>query len=261
MKVIELAGALTADAVKEIVHKEAAVVRVKRFFHPDACDNIAGNLLNSPLYGKYANAPKIGRVGRAFFETTVSNQALQDYFSQSREWLRMLRDACEPHQTPIDKVRLQLDESWDPGAHLGRIAGRTMYAGLIRVFDQGAFAEPHQDHLDWDAAQHEIYDDAYYPVQIAGNVYLHMPEVGGELALWSMSLSRTDYEARRIPGSYGVDAAGLGDPLVLTPEKGELILFNARNVHRVDAPQKGHRVSASCFIGYRTDGQPLSIWS
>jgi hypothetical protein len=251
MKVIELENTLTSDAIKQLVHKDAAVARVKNFYQVEACDYIAETLLNSSLYGKYANAPKIGRVGRAFFETTVSNEALLDYFSQSTTWLRLLRDACQPYQPPVDKLRLQIDECWDHGAHLGQLNGKKMYAGLIRVFDQGAFAEPHQDHLDWDAAAHEIYEDAYFPVQLASNVYLRMPEVGGDLALWPISLCRTDYELRRIPNSYGVDVTGLGNPLVIKPEKCELIIFNARNIHRVDAPIKGNRVTASCFIGCR----------
>jgi 2OG-Fe(II) oxygenase superfamily len=261
MKVMELTCALTVDAVKGLVRKEIGVARIRHFFPSKCCDGIATSLLTSPLYGKYTNAPQIGRIGRAFFETTVSNQALMDYFGRSRELLRMLRDACDPHQNPIDKLRLELDECWDSGAHLARLGGKTMYAGLIRVFDQGACAEPHQDHLDWDAAIHEIYEDAYYPVQLAANVYLHMPSSGGDLAIWPVSLSRTEYEARRIAGSYGVDVTGLGDPVVITPEKGELVVFNARQIHRVSAPQMGNRVSASCFIGYRTVGQPLSIWS
>jgi hypothetical protein len=261
MKIVELSGAITADSIAAVMHKELPVLRVKNFFNEDSCSAIADRLINSSLYGKYANAPLIGRVGRAFFETTVSHQALMDYFSESKDWFRMLRDACEPNLTPIDKLRLQLDEHWAHGAQLGRIAGRTMYAGLIRVFDEGAYAEPHQDHLDWDAAQHEIYEDVFYTAQIAANVYLHMPDEGGELAIWHKSLARTEYDARRISGSYGVDTSGFGDPVVLQPEKGELILFNARHIHCVNAPKKGNRVTASCFVGYRHDGQPLSIWS
>jgi hypothetical protein len=261
MNIIETPHTLTRNAVAMLVRKEAHVARIKNFFNHDACDGIAERLLNSPLYGKYANAPRIGRVGRAFFETTVSRDAFVEYFEQSPDWFRALREACEPHQTPIDKLRLQLDECWDNGAGLCRLNGKTMYAGLIRVFDQGAFAEPHQDHLDWDAAQHEIYEDAYYSVQLAGNVYLHMPQSGGELAIWPISLPRTEYESRRIAGSYGVDVRGLGEPLTLRPEKGELILFNARNLHRVDAPSEGRRITASCFVGYRGDSSALSIWS
>ena len=42
------------------------------------------------------------------------------------------------------------------------------------------------------------------PIQFATNVYLSMAEKGGALILWPDSLSRDQYEAYRIPGSYGV---------------------------------------------------------
>lgn len=261
MKVIETSVSVTRNHVLQLIHEDVVALRVKDFFHADACEKITDNLLNSPLYGKYANAPQIGRVGKAFFETIESKGSLMNYFSQSTEWLRVMREACEPFQIPIDKLRLQLDECWDGGANLARLNGCPMYAGLIRVFEPNAFAEPHQDHLDWDASIHEIYGDAIYSKQIAANVYLHMPQSGGELVIWPHSLSRIEYEARRIPGSYGVDISGFSDPLVIKPEVGELILFNARNTHRVDAPTAGKRVTASVFVGYRGDHQHLSLWS
>lgn len=261
MKVIETTSNLSQSDLRQLIQNQAVAVRVKKFFHPDSCKTIASTLLDSPLYGKYTNAPQIGRVGQAFFETIESKSALLDYFSQSTDWLRMLRTACEPFQTPIDKLRLQLDECWNGGANLARLSGHPMYAGLVRVFETNAFAEPHQDHLDWDASHHEIYGDAMYKSQIAANVYLHMPAVGGELVIWPHSLSRIEYEARRIPGSYGVDISGFNAPLVISPEVGELILFNARHTHCVNAPISGNRVTASCFVGYRSEQQPLSLWS
>lgn len=136
-----------------------------------------------------------------------------------------------------------------------------MFAGLLRIFGEGSAAEPHQDHFDWDASLHEIYEATYYPAQLAANVYLRLPERGGELAIWPVSLRRTEYERMR-KGEYGVDPAQLrAEPVVLTPRLGELILFNARMVHAVYPPELGNRVTWSSFIGYRGDSEPLTIWS
>lgn len=256
-----LNGALTADAIKQLVHKQVAVVRVKEFFGSSACVRFVTALRESRLSGEHLSRPGIKCFGRSFHEASISHQALMEYFCEAQSWLHTLREACEPQLQPIDKLRLQLDECWDRGANLGRIAERTMHACLIRVFEEGALAEPHQDHLEWQAAPREIYGDAWYHMQLAASIHLQVPEAGGELALWPVGLSRMEYEGRRTADGYAIDVAGLGEPVRLRPERGELILFNARNVHRVEAPIKGQLVCASCSIGYRSYGQSLSIWS
>lgn len=153
-----------------------------------------------------------------------------------------------------------LDEVWPAGANLARLCSRPMFAGLLRVFEAGTRALPHQDHFDWDASKHEIYEGAYYTSQLAANVYLEVPPRGGELVIWPESLRRVDYENVR-HGQYGIDAAQLrSQPIVLVPKIGELIIFNSRMVHAVHE-SVGRRVTWSCFIGYRSGREPLAVWS
>lgn len=72
-------------------------------------------------------------------------------------------------------------------------------------------------------------------------------------------LRKTGY---RNAGSYGVNEAVLrGDPLLIQPRRGDLILFNSRNTHAVRSPIGGKRISWSCFIGCNGAAQPLGFWS
>ena len=49
--------------------------------------------------------------------------------------------------------------------------------------------------------------------------------------------------------------------VVLTPETGDLIIFNSRNLHAVRPAAGGPRVTLSCFLGYRGATEPLTYWS
>ncbi len=61
--------------------------------------------------------------------------------------------------------------------------------------------------------------------------------------------------------SYGVSFNKLPPPLLsIKSQIGELILFNARNLHVVRS-SKNARVSIACFVGYRDYNQPLTYWS
>lgn len=260
-RIIELIGHLTHEALTELIEGRAIAIRVSNFAEDEVCEEIASRMLQSPLYGKYVNAPKIGKVGHAFFE--VCHATVNEYFEKAVGWIQEIRKLCTPYGSPMDRLRLELDEVWPGSSQIARLTGRQMFAGLLRVFDEGAGAEPHMDVLDWDAAAVEIYEGAFLKCQMGANVYLKVPPVGGELVIWPFGLTRERYEQLRIEGSYGVQEHLLGDeaPTVIQPRQGELIIFNAGNVHAVRAPERGKRITWSSFIGYTSRSQPLTVWS
>ena len=62
--------------------------------------------------------------------------------------------------------------------------------------------------------------------------------------------------------SYGIDPTVLGVPdLEITPEPGDLFIFDSTKMHSVTPGSEGKRLSLSCFIGYRGKSQPLTYWS
>lgn len=251
---------LESQALTSLATGNIIAIRVPHFYPKAMCADIASRMTMSSLYGKYANAPQIGRVGQAFFESLVSEEHRRMYECNALGWINEMRACCEPYLSPIDKLRLSIDELWPGGSQLGILSGKKMFVGLARIFGSGASAEPHQDVLAWDAPDAE--EARGLCGQLAANIYLKMPREGGELLIWPRSLSYDEYQSMRIPGSYGVHAAALGcDPVRIRPQEGELILFNSTLVHAVAKSEAGDRITWSCFIGLRGLNQPVIMWS
>ncbi len=260
--IIELSHKLTADAIVQLATGNATAIRVAAFLPTQTCDVITKLALASKLHGAYENAPRIHRVGCAFFEAGANTAAAIKYLDNATHWIETMRTECAPHALPMDVLRLHLDEIWPGSAQLNRLGGRQMFAGLIRRFQPGAGAEPHQDHLEWDAQNAGIEDHPCFDAQLAANIYMKVPPRGGELVIWPSSLTRSQYDEARIPGSYGVRKELLNStPTVLTPRAGELIMFSSRNTHEVQPSEGGDRVASSNFLGYSGTYHPLRLWS
>ena len=256
-----IASKLTHTSLAALATNEIQAIRIKGFYPTGVAQEICSRMIDCPLYGNYENAPLIKRVGQALYESHSSNETRQRYWENATAWTQQLREICTPHLTPIDKLRLELDEAWSNGAIQGVIDDKKAFVGLARVFESGSLAEPHQDILSWDLPESETAKDLW--AQLAANIYLRMPPKGGELTIWPCKLSPQEYKEIQNPKSYGVNRDKLPPPVAtITPEEGELILFNSRLVHAVEPPERGARITWSCFIGLsRQANRPLIMWS
>lgn len=257
---VRTSNQLNAMDLRDLHNGEIIALRVPGFYPTSNCEQIASRMSNNDLYGKYANAPLIGRVGQAYFECLASETHRACYEDNAISWIAQMRTLCEPYLTPIDKLRLELDEVWPSGSKLATLNGKKMFVGLARIFSKGASAEAHQDILSWDAPNSD--EARELESQFAANIYLKMPEGGGELMIWPKSLSYEEYQLYKISNSYGVNTDHLSvEPFRITPQIGELILFNSTMLHAVSCPNDGDRVTWSCFIGDRGYQKPLMMWS
>lgn len=243
-----------------LIRDEIQALRIPFFFQSDLCEIFINKLLISSLAGKYVNAPLIGRTGRAFYESIDNPLLRQEYFDSSPLWISHMRKLCSPYLTPTDLLRLLLDETWNAGANIASIEGRKMFAGIVRTFSAGSYAEPHQDHLEWDTLQK---DEDILVNQLACNIFLQLPKRGGELIIYPHTLSKSEYDSRKIEGSYGIkiNPEDHQDILRINPQVGELILFSSHKVHALSSIEDGEHISWSCFVGYRSESEPLIIWS
>ncbi|MDP2090367.1 MAG: 2OG-Fe(II) oxygenase [Candidatus Gracilibacteria bacterium] len=242
-----------------LMNDEIQVLRIINFFSDNSCQELLKKLENCNLLGRYKNAPLIKRIGRAFYETINNPKEQSDYFESATLWIKEIRKNCSPLITPIDLLRLVLDEAWIHGVNLATINDKKMFVGLVRKFSTGSYAEAHQDHLEWDTNNSD-YD---LKNQIACNVFLKLPKYGGEIIIYDQSLSKKDYEKNRIDGSYGInlDSSIKKTAIQLRPRIGELILFSSHKTHALSTVDDGEHVAWSSFVGFSGNDKPLIIWS
>lgn len=82
------------------------------------------------------------------------------------------------------------------------------------------------------------------------------------IQLFNRSIDTVRIPSIRIKDSYGVKDKYLDKNFIeITPEVGELIIFNPMRIHSVEEIRKGSRLSWSCFIGLEAYDKPLQIWS
>jgi hypothetical protein len=242
-----------AIGVRALIEGDVLAIRFPGFCDAKYCQSIADLVMAHPDRDHYEQAPDISKLGTPFFDAVVTPEKLQEYWTNASNWAEVVRACMMPSIAPTELLRLVLDERLPGGARLLRNAiGSAAFAGLYRAFERDG-AHPHVDRLERD-------DDGssfrFVPTcQLAANIYLQLPRSGGELEIWDFKPSVADYERMRIPNSYGLDRAALQLPTItLAPLPGELILFDAQNIHAVRGSSGRARVTASMFVIGMPDG-------
>ncbi len=252
------ADALTLEGLHALISRETLVLRIPGFISDDACREISRGL-KATGYTDYLNAPSVGRIGMSYFETARKQEIVDHYFATALDNINILRDACSPRPCPIDTFRLLLDEVWPAGAGLQTLYGKKMFVGLSRCMKPGIPLLAHHDMFGRHAPNTP--EAASLVSQFGVNVYVDVPEVGGELAMWMKEISDAEFLDLRGP-HYGVPLELMGKPdFKVKPRNGDLILFNARKMHAVLAGEGCDRLTLSGFLGYRGDDDRLTVWS
>lgn len=242
-----------------VIDGKVAALRIPNFCSQEICREVSMRILKYPKKSNFNKAKDIGSIGMAHFNID-GPEANEIYHQNAISNTQMLREIFSPFLSPVDKLRLSLEEIWPAGANLELLYGKKCFVGICRIMEPTIELLAHNDRLDRDSP--DSLQAKSLLGQLSACIYLQVPSEGGGLRLWmSEPCSEDEYEKLK-DGSYGIATEKLGNPIhVIEPQQGELVIFNIRKLHGV-APGKGNpRINVGAFIGYRGVHQPLSYWS
>ena len=245
-----------------LLEGKCLAISVQNFMDQRICA-IVSKALFKQHYEYYTYAQdSVGRYGTSFSEVGENLDMFSKYYSNSNLSVETIRQTFAPYLSPIDKLRLELDEKWPQGAMLESFdPGQKMFVGLCRVIDAEKEVFPHQDVIQFDAKGKSFVKASQIINQLAVNIYLQMPQHGGELELWDFGIKDVHEYQKMAENSYGIHKSKLPNPaLIIKPKVGELILFCSQRLHCI-FPGSEKRLTMSSFIGYRGKNFPLTYWS
>jgi len=191
----------------------------------------------------------------------------EEYFASALKSTRRFRGAAR--LSPIDKLRLELDEIHPYGCVVGRdeTTRRMHAAGLIRSMKRSSSRG--LVHLD------DVSEFSSAMGVFSANIYLQTSLAGGELEIWPVTLrskeqmmehalelglmtaSSAEPEAQRALREFVLP----GPPVLIVPKPGDLVMLCVQRPHAVRGPIHGPRtrLSAQSFVLHEGDGMPLKV--
>ncbi|MEU9197834.1 2OG-Fe(II)-dependent halogenase WelO5 family protein [Streptomyces hundungensis] len=256
----EIATELTAETLLKLANREIGAIHVKGYYPDDIAQEVAQKAINHQALGNYhkQHTSSVGRVYMPHIDTKWDAELTNQYHDQALPAIQDVRSMFHPYLSPVDRIRLELQELWPAGANLMRLRGRACFVGAFRVF-QPSTSEfyPHNDAIDQETDAPEIEGVLN---QLVANIYLQVPEEGGDLHLWLRE--PTEDETRTILDVEGLEPDSVEEPVhVIHPEAGDLIIFSPRMLHAVTSGAGKHRVGAAAFIATKGPQEPLVFWS
>lgn len=248
---------LNHQHILNVIQGKAFGLHIKGFASAEIVQRAKDSLYPFQVKTMLDNNTEYVRIGKAFIEIK-NDQDRQEYHQLAKNNIQLIRNAFKPYASPIDEFRLLLDEVWSAGATLLQIDGQKCFVGVCRFQRTGVDLIPHTDNLTRNAPPQK------QPLlkQLSANIYLEIPEEGGELEMWNIEPSEEEYRQLQGEKGYGLDRNILPPPAAsIKPEPGDLILLNPRFIHAVRPSSLSNRVTLSSFVGYFGEDKPLAYWS
>mmetsp|Transcript_30355 Transcript_30355/g.96870 ORF Transcript_30355/g.96870 Transcript_30355/m.96870 type:complete len:299 (-) Transcript_30355:180-1076(-) len=265
-------GVLRTEDLAALVQLESTALHVKGFYPAESCAALAAELLSQEqrnwevVTAKGLESSDVLSVGTPFNVAQRSGaDAVEAYFNESREVMRSLRGPDGSRLSPLDKLRLELDEAWPAGARLSKHEGKPFLAGLPRVMHGPTRWVQGFAHVD------DISPCVPGKGLFSANVYLQVPGagLGGGLEIWPVTwrdaaalenhidlvrlfTDQTDEAQTRV-------RAALPPPLTIDVEAGDLVLLCAKRPHAVVGFPFGTRVSVQSFVSIDAEGDPMCL--
>jgi hypothetical protein len=262
--------ALNESVLEKLFRDEICVLRVPKYCSREALKSLQGFLKRGrehfikSYYVGYKNQKPIkqfygihlwGKPYNSTYHHGLDHESFQAYYQAAIPHMESLRKEVAPHLSPIDHLRLQLDENWPAGARIASFSKKeNMFVGICRcMYAEDASLGQEQPHFDSLPPHVQALEKQY-----SANIYVDIPDEGGELEVWDVApLSPGDIVQSDVEKDW---RSILPPPIVIKPEPGELVLFNTRRPHAVRVFKSGMRSSIQCFIGMYKDGS-LEFWS
>ncbi|WP_090947353.1 2OG-Fe(II) oxygenase [Nonomuraea jiangxiensis] len=233
-----------------------AAIRVHDFFSPAECEVVMRALLDVEFatYGRARVQPEVMRFGVGVSDYRRDGRISEEFWAAVDEGRR----AWEALNLPFDPFALcrsRLGADLPQQVEVGRHDGHAMSPGVAREPNQGFL-------VHFDDAQREFpggFLDENVVCQFAFNLYLSVPEEGGETVVWRHRWHPTD-DSHRPDGSYGFkeDVVGAAESFLMRPRKGEAVLLEPRNFHAVRPSKGGRRISLGFSVSMTDTGQLLT---
>jgi L-gamma-glutamyl-L-propargylglycine hydroxylase len=252
-----MATCFTRDHIADLAAGRCAAIQVPDFLPESACTEILDALskVQFDAYGTKRVYPPVMRFGVGVSDHR-QNGVVADSYWAALDTSRLAWLGLGLPDDPFRLCRDLLGTHWPNRVGVGCRDGRELGAGVAREPNQGFVV-----HFD-DAAREFSGNllDANLVAQFAFNLYLSVPQSGGETVVWRHRWDPAD-EAFRIPHSYGYTNAVVGqaESFELKPSVGLALLFNPRNFHAVRPSQDSRRIALGFSLGL-TDTGDLLAW-
>ena len=245
------------DLIADLAAGRCAAIRVPDLLPPSVRDEVLAALIDAEFdsYSAERVYPQVMRLGVGVSDYRKEG-AVDDTYWNAVEAGRRAWDALGLPFDAFALCREKLGAEWPSTVAVGTRDGKEMGAGVARE-PNGGF----QVHYD-DASREfvgNLLDDGLV-AQFAFNLYLSVPESGGETVVWRHRWHPAD-EAFRLPGSYGFAEGVVGDAesFELTPSPGEALLFDPRYFHAVRPSVGSRRIALGFSLGL-TEDEKILTW-
>ncbi len=257
---VKMAREINTVNLRQLATGEVDVIHVKGFYPPELCAKFAEHAINNQNLEFY-NKKYVDDVARLYtpYADAHGDPAAEDaYHAGAMASIEATREVFYPNLSPMDHARLMLEEQWPGGATLQELNGKKCFGGIMRVFAPGgAEFHAHYDRLDEETDAPEVKG---IQEQFGMNIYLQVPDEGGDLQMWLRDA--TDDEREHVREKEGLPHGSIEPPVhTIHPQAGDLIMMSSWLLHAVTPCVDKARVSIGSFIGCYGEEKPLTVWS
>ena len=193
---IEITSMISDQAISRLLNDDTTALVIKNYYPRASAKTIAQALVRSEtleqythelasgdlLHQEYLGVDREGVPFNLIYDKKEHDPLVQHYYKTARYNIMRIREYAKPAMTPIDKLRLELDENYSYGAMVASFQHKKMLAGIGRV-SHADMSHMSEDPPHFDAIPTKF---AELSGQFAANIYLKVPEVGGELEVWDI---------------------------------------------------------------------------